>query len=90
VNALASLGLAGVREKFVGANGAAHVSDRDLDRWAQGHDTWPGALRAPGETCWRPDIAAVWQGCTDDAVAVVPIAAAAGLPILPVEIGAEA
>lgn len=80
---LTSADLAAVREALVGALGSARVSDRKLDRLAYGHDTWPVALKAPGDTRWPPDLVA-WPGSTDDVVAVVRIAAAEGLPIVPV------
>lgn len=80
---VASGGLTAIREALAGALGSTRVSDRPLDRLAYGHDTWPLALKAPGETRWQPDLVA-WPGSVEDVVAVVQIAAGAGLPIVPV------
>ena len=80
---VASGDLTAIREALAGALGSTRVSDRPLDRLAYGHDTWPVALKAPGETRWQPDLVA-WPGSVEDVVAVVRIAAGAGLPIVPV------
>lgn len=80
---VASGDLTAIREALARALGSTRVSDRPLDRLAYGHDTWPVALKAPGETQWQPDLVA-WPGSVDDVVAVVRIAAGAGLPIVPV------
>jgi alkyldihydroxyacetonephosphate synthase len=80
---VASVDLVAVRDALAGALGPACASDRALDRLAYGHDTWPVSLKAPGETRWQPDLVA-WPGSADDVVAVVRIAAGAGLPIVPV------
>ena len=74
-----SVDLVAVRDALAGALGPACVSDRALDRLAYGHDTWPVSLKAPGKTRWQPDLVA-WPGSADDVVAVVRIAAGAGLP----------
>ena len=80
---MTAAGLAGVYVAIAAAIGATHVSDRPLDRLAYGHDTWPVALKAPADTRWRPDLVA-WPGSTDDVAAIVRIAAAARIPIVPV------
>jgi alkyldihydroxyacetonephosphate synthase len=79
----ASVDVATVRWALARALGSARVSDRPLDRLAYGHDAWPLALKAPGDTPWQPDIVA-WPGSTDDVAAVVRVAGEAGMPIVPV------
>lgn len=79
----ATIDLVAVREALARAHGPTHVSDGVLDRLAYGHDTWPVALKAPGATGWQPDLVA-WPGSAEEVAAAVRIAAAAGLPIIPV------
>lgn len=79
----ATIDLVAVREALARALGPTHVSDGVLDRLAYGHDTWPVALKAPGATGWQPDLVA-WPGSAGEVADAVRIAAAAGLPIIPV------
>lgn len=79
----ATIDLVAIREALARALGPTHVSDGALDRLAYGHDTWPVALKAPGATEWLPDLVA-WPGSAEEVAAAVRIAAAAGLPIIPV------
>lgn len=55
---MAPVDLVAVREALARALGLARVSDRPLDRLAYGHDAWPVALKAPGDTRWQPDLVA--------------------------------
>lgn len=79
----ATIDLVAVREALARALGPTHVSDGVLDRLAYGHDTWPVALKAPSATGWQPDLVA-WPGSAEEVAAAIRIAAAAGLPIIPV------
>jgi alkyldihydroxyacetonephosphate synthase len=63
--------------------GPDRVSDQPLDRLAYGHDTWPMALKDPGRSRWRPDLVA-WPGSTDEVAAIIRVAAAARVPVVPV------
>jgi alkyldihydroxyacetonephosphate synthase len=79
----ATIDLVAVRAALARALGPTHVSDGALDRLAYGHDTWPVSLKAPGATGWQPDLVA-WPGSAEEVADAVRIAAAAGLPIIPV------
>lgn len=73
----------GIREAIAGVVGVARVSDGPLDLLAYGHDTWPMALKAPAQTRWRPDLVA-WPGSIEEVAAIVRIAAAERVPVIPV------